>query len=175
MNHLSPLLFRPCLCFIIYLIKHKVYSVYKYTAGLVGMERHRKRGAVAANPCTRAHARTCGGAITQLEVVGRRVEWARGGRLWMESLASRKPAAITGWCCRCREIAGGEVSSLRARITDINESFGFAPQTRNCTPRTKTERWAWRCETLGGKKVVFDWKWELHTQVWMRDNANNCV
>lgn len=55
MNYLSPLLFRPCLCFIIYLLKHKVYSVYKYTAGLVGMERHRGK---RCSGCKLSHAHT---------------------------------------------------------------------------------------------------------------------
>lgn len=52
MNYLSLWLFRPCLCFIIYLIKHKVYSFYKYAAGLVGMDGNRDRGAVATHTHT---------------------------------------------------------------------------------------------------------------------------
>lgn len=53
MNYLSLLLFRPCLCCIIYLIKHKVYSIYKYTAGLVGTDRK-----VVQSPHVHAHAST---------------------------------------------------------------------------------------------------------------------
>lgn len=34
MNYLSLLLLGPWLCFIIYLVMHKVYCIYKYTAGL---------------------------------------------------------------------------------------------------------------------------------------------
>lgn len=52
MNYLSLLLFRPCLCFIIYLIEHKVYSIYKYTAGPVGIDGNRERGAVVTHTHT---------------------------------------------------------------------------------------------------------------------------
>lgn len=48
MNYLSLLLFRQCPCFIIYLIKHKVYCIYKYTTGMAGMGRIEKKNCAEA-------------------------------------------------------------------------------------------------------------------------------
>lgn len=57
MNSLSFLLLRPGLCFIIYLIKHKVYCVYKYPTGLVGKDCKQER------VCSRL---SCSGFVMQI-------------------------------------------------------------------------------------------------------------
>lgn len=80
MNYLSLLLFGPCLCFIIYLMKHKVYCIYKYTAGLVGMDCNRGKGCahkpVLSRYCKLIRRQLC--YYDKLESVQQTDGWCKG-------------------------------------------------------------------------------------------------